>query len=376
MKYPKKSDIQLWIPTALSIFQSIMPPIGIPYPPVYITTDRTFRPTRERLLTELECKIREYPDASIMEYIHGDKGGAILIRQNLLPDKDAEHFCLFLWHELGHFYAINTEKDNLHRYNDPGLPDDSKIINFTVGGVGSTAGAGYMAGVGNNMDGVDSMAGADNMADVGSANTAYPTRTPSLGWSDERKRQEGYWFWQEFIAECISKYVSYKHRSGLDSYHPEAITWHPDEWGWAVRRLETLLDEMLTQYPTTVDEYTLAHYFANLLMDDFIVLYRKAAEEGKLKVYDKDAIAYPKEKIDPTCIDEVDPSLQKPLRDLKKLLDAQISKERFWETDNDFLLEAGTCIGELSLAKLILLSEELTLTELTGLTDCLNSPDW
>lgn len=343
MKYPKKSDIQLWIPAALSIFQSIMPPIGIPYPPVYITTDRTFRPTRDRLLTELGCKVREYPDASIMEYIHGDKGGAILIRQNLLPDKDAEHFCLFLWHELGHFYAINAEKDNLHRYNDPGLPDDSKIVNFTVGGVGNTDG-------------------------VGNTSTAFPTGVPSLGWSDERKRQEGYWFWQEFIAECISKYVSYKHRSGLDSYHPEAITWHPDEWGWAVDRLETLLDEMLTQYPTTVDEYTLAHYFANLLMDDFIVLYRKAAEEGKLKVYDKDAIAYPKEKIDPTCIDEVDPSLQRPLRDLKKLLDAQINKERFWETDKDFLLEAGTCIGELSLAKLVLLSEELT--------DCLNSPDW
>jgi hypothetical protein len=29
---------------------------------------------------------------------------------------------------------------------------------------------------------------------------------PVLGLSDERLKQEGYWFWQEFIAETISKF--------------------------------------------------------------------------------------------------------------------------------------------------------------------------
>ena len=48
---------------------------------------------------------------------------------------------------------------DLHHYNDPGLTDDSHIVEFTADG-------------------------------------------PVLGLSDERLKQEGYWFWQEFIAEA------------------------------------------------------------------------------------------------------------------------------------------------------------------------------
>ena len=190
-----------------------------------------FIPTlRTQLVNDLACKKTEFPEDSIMEYILGEKGHAILIRQNLLPDDSDEHFCWFFWHELGHFYAINSEVTDLHHYNDPGLTDDSHIVEFTADG-------------------------------------------PVLGLSDERLKQEGYWFWQEFIAEAISKYVSFMHRSNTKYYHPELMDWHPQYWGGIVDRLVGLLDDALWYYPSTIDEYALAHYFANLLMDDFIVLY-------------------------------------------------------------------------------------------------------
>ena len=313
---PTKLDIQLWIPAATDIFKSIMPPINTPYPQVIIANGRNFRSIRTQLVNDLACKKTEFPEDSIMEYILGEKGDAILIRQNLLPDDSDEHFCWFFWHELGHFYAINSEVTDLHHYNDPGLTDDSHIVEFTADG-------------------------------------------PVLGLSDERLKQEGYWFWQEFIAEAISKYVSYKHRSTTRYYHPELMDWHPDNWGGIVDRLMGLLDDALWYYPSTIDEYALAHYFASLLMDDFIALYVKAAADRKLKVYDDGMIVLPEEEIEPTCISDVDDErFRVQLWKMKGLLETQVKKERFWEIDEEFLLEIGTCIGELMFAKLKVKTEQ------------------
>ena len=125
---------------------------------------------------------KEIPaDDSIMEYIHGEKGGAILIRQNLLPNDSEQNFCWFLWHELGHWYAINSEKDDLHRFNDPDLLD---TITFA-----------------------DRLRGIDN--------------------TSLQLKQEGYWFWQEFIAEAISKYVSGKYDAERYTHKPNHIDWNP-----------------------------------------------------------------------------------------------------------------------------------------------------
>ena len=182
---------------------------------------------------------------------------------------------------------------------------------------------------------------------------------PILGLSDERLKQEGYWFWQEFIAEAISKYVSYKHRSTTRYYHPELMDWHPDNWGGIVDRLMGLLDDALWYYPSTIDEYALAHYFASLLMDDFIVLYVKAAADRKLKVYDDGMIVLPDDEIEPTCISDVDDErFRAQLWKMKELLETQVKKERFWEIDEEFLLEIGTCIGELMFAKLKVKTEQ------------------
>lgn len=179
---PTQATIKTWIGPATSIFQAFMPPISTPYPPIHIASAHSYPAMRARLVSELACFHTELPEASIMEYIHGDNGGAILIRQDLIPDDNDEHFCWMFWHELGHFYAINSELTNLHHYNDPGLADDSHILAFD------------------------------------------PTGRPCLGMSDERRKQEGYWFWQEFIAQAISNYVSFKHRSTTRSYHPELLT--------------------------------------------------------------------------------------------------------------------------------------------------------
>lgn len=73
--------------------------------------------------------------------------------------------------------------------------------------------------------------------------------------SDERRKQEGYWFWQEFIAEAISKYVSYKNRSAGDNYHPELIDWKPMFWSGIVDKLQYLLDSTLNQYQFTIKQY-------------------------------------------------------------------------------------------------------------------------
>lgn len=320
--YPSKTDLELWIPFAVDVFQTIIPPIDKPYPKVHIATTKTYHKLRSSLVAQTGSKHTETPEDSVMEYIHGDNGYAILIRQNLIPDKNSEHFCWFFWHELGHFYAINSEQTDIHHYSDPGIVDDSRIIEFTRFG-------------------------------------------PVLGMSDERLKQEGYWFWQEFIAETISKYVSFKHRSTERYYHPELIDWLPQNWTGIVDKLLRFLDDTLSFYEHTIDEYSLAHYFANLLMDDFIVLFVKAANERKLKVYEiipgsspnepENTIIVPQDKpIDPTCISDIDVTeFHEPLWKMKELLEQQMKKERFWVIDEEFLLDIGTCIGELMFTKIV-----------------------
>ena len=102
-QYPTQKDIMHWTSAAIDIFQSIMPPIDKPYPRVYIATSRTFLNMRAELIAQTGCvhTHTEESEAAIMEYIHGDKGCVILIRQNLLPDNNEDHFCEMLWHELG-----------------------------------------------------------------------------------------------------------------------------------------------------------------------------------------------------------------------------------------------------------------------------------
>lgn len=51
----------------------------------------------------------------------------------------------------------------------------------------------------------------------------YDAAVDSCGFSSERKKQEGYWFWQKFIEEVISNHVSYTIRYSGDNYYPEQL---------------------------------------------------------------------------------------------------------------------------------------------------------
>ena len=67
----------------------------------------------------------------------------------------------------------------------------------------------------------------------------------------------------------------------------------------------------------------------------------------------------PEEEIQPTCISDVDDErFRAQLWKMKELLETQVKKERFWEIDEEFLLEIGTCIGELMFAKLKVKTEQ------------------
>ena len=298
-----KLEIQCLAPAAYNIFKSIMPPITFPCPQIYIANGRDFHKVREQAFTDVGCPYKENPaEDSIMEYIHGEKGSAILIRQNLLPTDSEQNFCWFLWHELGHWYAINSEKDDLHRFNDPDFLDN---ITFA-----------------------DRLRGVDN--------------------TSLQLKQEGYWFWQEFIAESISKFVSGKYDAERYTHTPDHIDWNPAVWGSIVHYLDSLLDAAFSPFNDTVDEYALAHYFANLFMRDVVVLYVKAAEAGELLVNKDGKIVYPDEPVEPTCISDIDPEEFQPATwELYKLLKNQMKKERFWEIDEDYLLELGKNIKEL-----------------------------
>ena len=281
-----ESKIKEWQPGAEAVFRHFMPPISAPYPTVYFSNASNFHPTRAGIVEEVGCALKGWPEDSSLEYIHGDKGGAILIRMDLLPDElPQDSFLHLFWHELGHFYAINADPYNLERFDDPDNPPKEENVKY---------------------------------------------------------KQKGYWFWQEFIAESIANHVSYKFRSAEPTYHPEKIDWKAENWSGIVERLERLLDEMFNS--PDIDEYCLAHYFATLLFDDFTLLYRKAAEDGKLRKYGGE----PAGSIDATCIDELDGEMQPVMREMKEMLETQVQKEKYWEIDEAGIEWLGRKLYELA----------------------------
>lgn len=144
--------INEYIPGAVNTFKKVMPPISTPYPIIRIASAETLKSVRSELveLTGSTSSSNTAPFKSVMETFHGDKGDAILIYQKNCPE-DQDEFNHFLWHELGHFYSIANDVNNLHH-----------LINEELS--------------------------------VGEANL----------------RHIGYWFWCEFVAESISNYVEEK----------------------------------------------------------------------------------------------------------------------------------------------------------------------
>lgn len=138
-----------------------------------------------------------------------------------------------------------------------------------------------------------------------------------------------------------------KFRQTKENYHLEQITWEPEEWGCIVDRLLDLLDATFVYYSATIDEYSLAHYFAHLLKEDLVILYRKAAADGKLRV-DNWPLSHSKlmtpGSIEPTGIDSLPETYQETLWAMMEKLEKQMDKKEFWIISEDWLEEIGQMI--------------------------------
>ena len=298
-----QKQIREWLPENLEIFFRFMPPCPKPPPKVYVCSEKTFFVRRRKLTERLRATkfdIDEKRHDAMMELIHGDLGDAILIRQPYiasLRESPMAHtlFQRFLWHELGHYYAINCEcsTEDLHRFNDP-------------------------------------------------ANAEDPVK------------QEGYWFWSEFVAEAISFRVDELHCriDNKELYHPERITWESHTWGYIPDRLLELLDATFGPFSgIELDSYPLALYFAALLTDDVTKRYVQAAYDAKLQVYDKEtggSKPMAPGSSEPTCISDQDEEYQETLWALKAVLEERMKKERFWEIDGAWMRQLGEFMLRLS----------------------------
>lgn len=305
-----KKQIQAWIPSAKEIFCSHMDIPLATLPEIHIVSKKEVLPVRSTLVEKTGCHqrnidVKRYE--SIMETLHGDLGDAILVQQSLIPSPKQNPmaqflFQHFLWHEFGHFYAIHHEcpSKNLYRFNDQAL-------------------------------------------------------------SKEKAKQEGYWFWSEFIAESISLHVEEQHHSidNREYYYPELIVWEPDAWGSLAEKLMDFLEMTFSTYPTTIDEAALAMYFATVLMDDATKRYVHAAEEGLLRVYDSKHGSNRTEPgdIEPTCISDQPEAYQDILWEMKEVLENQLAKEHFWEIDEDWLEIIGQKIVDIENEKIVLLAK-------------------
>ena len=83
-----QKKIKEWIPGAVAAFRAVMPPIDKEYPAVYIASEATQYKVRDEpvRLTGSTSYETNTPYSAIMEYIHGNKGDAILIYQKHCPN--------------------------------------------------------------------------------------------------------------------------------------------------------------------------------------------------------------------------------------------------------------------------------------------------
>lgn len=87
-----QKQIKEWIPEAVSVFQSIMPPISTPYPDIQIASASTLSKVRAALVEKTGSPNvnMKMPYNSMLETLHGDGGTAILIYQKICPDSQSE----------------------------------------------------------------------------------------------------------------------------------------------------------------------------------------------------------------------------------------------------------------------------------------------
>ena len=70
-----------WIPEALERFQTVMPTIDVPYPEIWIVSDKTMDKVRNSLLEKTKSQTKLRLGIPAMETIHGAGGDAIIVYQ-------------------------------------------------------------------------------------------------------------------------------------------------------------------------------------------------------------------------------------------------------------------------------------------------------
>lgn len=105
------------IPTTTAVFQRYMPCQQLPE--IHTVTVNEFEKKRSELVERLQSNQVMYDaktDDSLMEFIHGEKGDAIIIKKDLFPKSDKEGFANALWHELEHYVATKAEEPELKKF--------------------------------------------------------------------------------------------------------------------------------------------------------------------------------------------------------------------------------------------------------------------
>ena len=276
-----------WIPETVKLFQTVMPSIDVPYPEIWIVTDKTMDKVRNLLLEKTQSQAKLRLGIPAMETIHGAGGDAIIVYQQAfrgaLWDEGCKgRFQHFLWHELGHFYALRMEDpaENFSRFMDQ---------------------------------------------------KPHP---------DEFEALLGYSFWSEFIAETIA---------GRVTPEPE-IDWSRFDWYPVRNELTSLLSEAFNASGTEVSWYDLAFYIAKVLSDKTVIGFLDAAKNGKVKVrkpYDYihlTQMSFDEAKIDPSGLDGLTKELLPIVKDLYKYMELQLMEEKYWRVTYEDLVTIGTII--------------------------------
>ena len=124
-----QKQINEWIPETFEIFKRVMDLPDMQEPKIYIGSRTTYEKARAAALEYTGCTRvnKKSSDDTVMEYIGGDKGQAILIQQRFCPKEKVDFQCC-LWHELGHF--LSEYMDGYSKYTKEKLSDDEFVENI------------------------------------------------------------------------------------------------------------------------------------------------------------------------------------------------------------------------------------------------------
>ncbi len=297
-----QKTIRSWIPQALKTFKTVMPSVSTPYPDFFIASKRSLSKLRDRLVIQTKSPNRKMPDPydNVMEFIHGDGGSAIMICQDLcqvyLPE-----FTHFLWHELGHFYAVANERKKFY----------------------------YFGG-----------------------QISFPNEI----------RRTGYMVWNEFIAESIANYVSRRALNTNCQDITDPLCWYPvynrvkKAIYYAYNTFFLSFDEYsLGQYFATILTDVEVKAFIDAAGKNELLEWDSRNWRN---------VPLHTNTIDPLALHTIPEQFSGLMLETKALLEKKLAEESFWNVEGKFLDELGSLISELNNQKgFFVLRQALNISE-------------